>query len=128
MNKIKNWVINHQFASFISLAILIALVMTGISLMLYRYSGAIVLDMSRPGYEKVRGKVEKSTDNQHFDSNSKLDAKAIEQFNNQLNKYQSELSKLGNFSAGNFEDSDLGLVDQSPNNQENNTSIGTLDH
>ena len=53
---IKSRLARHQFACFISLCILLAMVMTTISLDLYRKSGAIKLDMSRPGMKRCEAR------------------------------------------------------------------------
>ena len=91
---IKSRLARHQFACFISLCILLAMVMTTISLDLYRKSGAIKLDMSRPGYEKVRSKVEKA---------------AITDFDQRMTKHRKELKGLGNYDNANISDESLGL-------------------
>ena len=59
--RLRQFFIDHRFAFFIASCIIVAIVMTGISLVLYQRSGAMKLDMSRPGYESVRTEVEKST-------------------------------------------------------------------
>ena len=98
--------------------------MTGISLKLYQMSGAIQLDMSRPGYEKVRTQVEKDVDDKPFDSNGKLDKKATTDFEQRINKYQNELKNLNNFDSSVIDDSNLGISDGDQSNDEtqNNTS------
>lgn len=101
----------HQFACFITLCIVIAIAMTGISLEIYKHSDAIKLDMSRPGYEKVRKQVEKSADDQPFDSNGTIDKRAIDDFENRMNKYQKELNSLGNYDSSTIDDENLGLTD-----------------
>lgn len=87
--------------------------MTGISLKLYQMSGAIQLDMSRPGYEKVRSQVEKEADDKPFDSAGKIDDKAVKDFDGRIDKYQEELKKLGNFDPTIIDDSNLGINDDS---------------
>ena len=106
---IKSRLARHQFACFISLCILLAVVMTTISLDLYRKSGAIKLDMSRPGYEKVRSKVEKSRDDQPFESSGVLNKAAITDFDQRMSKHRKELKGLGNYDNANISDESLGL-------------------
>ena len=101
----------RQFACFIILCIIIAAVMTGISLEIYKHSDAIKLDMSRPGYEKVRKQVEKSADDQPFDSNGPIDKKAVSDFENRMDKYKKELNGLGNYDSSTIDDDNLGLTD-----------------
>lgn len=85
--------------------------MTWISLEIYKHSDAIKLDMSRPGYEKVRKQVEKSSDDQPFDSGGPIDSKAINDFESRMTKYQKELNSLGNYDSSTIDDSNLGLTD-----------------
>lgn len=106
---IKSRLARHQFACFISLCILLAMVMTTISLDLYRKSGAIKLDMSRPGYEKVRSKVEKSRDDQPFENSGTLNKAAITDFDQRMSKHRKELKNLGNYDNANISDESLGL-------------------
>lgn len=108
---LKQLVLDHQFACFIVMCVVVAVAMTGISLELYKKSGAIKLDMSRPGYEKVRKEVEKSSDDQPFDSSGKLDKTAVQDFEKRLEKYQKELDNLGDYSGDSIQDEDLNLTD-----------------
>lgn len=99
----------RQFALFIVCCIAFAAVMTGISLWLYRSSGAIKLDMSRPGYERVRKTVEKSQDDEAYPSSGKLDKKAVDDFNKRLQKYRDDLDKMETFSSETINDEALNL-------------------
>lgn len=120
LNRLRQFFAEHQFGCFIVLCLLIAFVMTVVSLELYRHSGAIKLDMSRPGYEKVRKEVEKSRDDQPFANSGVLDKRAVKDFDDRIKKYQDELKKLGGYDAAQIEDSDLNLVDN--NDSRGNTS------
>ena len=106
----------HQFACFITLCVVIAGVMTVISLELYRRSGAMKLDMSRPGYEKVRTEVEKSSDDQPYDSSGALTDEALQDFENRVKKYQDELDNLGQYDNSIISDESLNLVNPGDNN------------
>ena len=106
----------HQFACFITLCVVIAGAMTVISLELYRRSGAMKLDMSRPGYEKVRTEVEKSSDDQPYDSSGVLTDEALQDFENRVKKYQDELDNLGQYDNSIIGDESLNLVNPSDNN------------
>lgn len=106
----------HQFACFITLCVVIAGAMTVISLELYRRSGAMKLDMSRPGYEKVRTEVEKSSDDQPYDSSGALTDEALQDFENRVKKYQDELDNLGQYDNSIISDESLNLVNPSDNN------------
>ena len=106
-HRAKEFVVAHQFACFIILCVAIALVMTLISLELYRRSGAI----KRPGYEAVRTEVEKSSDDQPYDSSGPLNDSAINDFENRIKKYQSELDELGTYDNSIISDDSLNLTE-----------------
>lgn len=110
-HRVREFVVAHQFACFIILCVAIALVMTLISLELYRRSGAIKLDMSRPGYEAVRTEVEKSSDDQPYDSSGPLNDSAINDFEDRIKKYQSELDELGTYDNSIISDDSLNLTE-----------------
>lgn len=109
LSGIKDFWGSHQFALFIIGCIAFAMLMTSISLWLYRQSGAMKLDMSRPGYEKVRKKVEKSQDDESYPSSGKIDKKAVDDFRKRLKKYQDDLSKMGTFDNSPVSDESLNL-------------------
>lgn len=109
INKTLNYVKNHQFTCFVISCIIIACIMTVISLQLYDKSGAIKLDLSRPGYEKVRQEVEKESDDQPYEATGTLDEQSIKDFESRLNKYDKELKALSNYSESTISDENLGL-------------------
>lgn len=117
--RLRHLVSEHQFASFVILCILVATAMTLISLELYRRSGAIKLDMSRPGYEKVRQEVEKSQDDQPYSSSGVLDSAAVKDFDSRLDKYREELKKLSDYNSADIADEDLNLIDHNGQAQDN---------
>lgn len=110
---VKNFVLTHQFLFFIIFCIVIAFVMTMISLQLYKHSGAMKLDMSRPGYEQVRSEVEKSRDDQPYSATGELNETAIDDFNNRIDRYKQELKNLGTYDNSIISDENLNLVDTS---------------
>ena len=115
---VRKVVVEHQFACFVVLCIAVALTMTIVSLYLYRRSGAMNLDMSRPGYERVRTEVEKSSDDQPYDSSGPLNNQAIEDFQGRINKYQDELNDMGNYDNSSITDDSLNLVDPNQSNDQ----------
>lgn len=117
LTSVKNFVLAHQFLFFIIFCIVIAFVMTMISLQLYRHSGAMRLDMSRPGYESVRSEVEKSRDDQPYSATGELNEAAIDDFNNRVDRYKRELENLGTYDNSIISDENLNLVD-TPNSEQ----------
>ena len=108
--KISKFITTHQLASFVALAIVIAAIMTVVSLKIYVRSGAIKLDLSRPGYEQVRQEV--TTDgssDKPFSPSGTLTSEALDDFRGRLDKKQADLKNLGNFGSEVLADSNLGL-------------------
>lgn len=128
LDKIRQLVVEHQFACFVIMCVAIAIVMTLTSLELYRRSGAIKLDMSRPGYEKVRREVEKSQDDQPYPNSGVLDRAAVKDFDARLQKYRQELDKLGDYSGADIDDEDLNLVDGGNNHDSQESTAPADDH
>ena len=124
--KVRQVITDHQFACFVILCILIATVMTLISLELYRRSGAMKLDMSRPGYEKVRTEVEKSSDDQPYDSSGALTEEAVQDFEDRVKKYQGELEGLGQYDNSIISDENLDLVNPDSGNATDTTGTTSL--
>lgn len=50
----------HRFLLLIILTILIAIVLVSVSIIIYKVSGASQLDLSRPGYQSVSDKVDRT--------------------------------------------------------------------
>ena len=110
MKSICRYLADHQFALFIIICITIAFIMTLISLELYRRSGAMNLDMSRPGYESVRTEVEQTSDDRPYSSSGSLTNEAITDFEERLNNYKNELNNLGTYDNSIVSDENLNLT------------------
>jgi hypothetical protein len=79
----------------IVLAVIIALVMTVISLRLYDLDDVSRLDVSLPDRGNIRP--EEESEVQKFDSSGNLDAKALADFQSLYSKNRSALEALGKF-------------------------------
>lgn len=111
IRRLRQFFIDHRFALFVVSCIIVAIVMTGISLVLYQRSGAMKLDMSRPGYESVRTEVEKSNDDQPYSSSGAFDDEVIQDFENRIDKYRDELNNMGDYDNASITDESLNLID-----------------
>ena len=108
--KFKRFVRTHQLVAFIVLALAITVAMTVVGLEIYDSSGAIKLDLSRPGYEKVRQDIQKSDPTQtKFQPSGNLDDAAMTDFNSRLDKLQLDLKNSGNFGSS-ISDQSLNLA------------------
>lgn len=100
----------HQFVAFIILVLVITVIITLVGMSIYVSSGTMKIDLSRPGYEKVRNEVQQSSAQKSFASSGSLDSAAIKQFNSQLNSSVTDLKNSGNFGgASDLSDQSLGL-------------------
>lgn len=104
------FVAKRQLACFVALALVVSVAMTGVSMWIYAASGAIKLDLSRPGYEKVRQEVTANDDSQQpYPSSGALTPEALKDFRERLDKSQADLNGAGNFNGDTLTDKNLGL-------------------
>lgn len=110
---------NHQFAIFIGGALLISIIFSGFSLMLYNESGAIQLDLSRPAYQEARkqAKAEKEAEEkaekekqkaEEFSASGDINKDVIEDFE-KLYKENSVKIKGDSFKAEILSDKNLNI-------------------
>lgn len=74
------WWQQHRFFGLVGVAVVIALILVGVALALYHYSGAAQLDLSRPGYQDVRKNVEREDNISAYPATGEFDKAAFEQF------------------------------------------------
>jgi len=111
-SRFKKWTVEHQWSVFIILALVIATASTGVSLWLYRASGTARLDLSRPGYEKVREEVQDDNDNtKPFPPTGPLDDATIEDFRLRYKTVSERLDQMNNYDNAVMSDENLGFAD-----------------
>jgi len=111
IKRLGKWIIEHQWSVFIVIVLIAALTLTTISLWLYRTSGAIKLDLSRPGYEKVREDIKDDNDNAGpFLPTGNLDETAITDFRSRYETIKVRLNQINNYDNAVMSDENLGLV------------------
>ena len=108
----------HRLPMAIGAAVLIALLMTVISISLYIRSGASRLDLSRPGYEGVRKQVTASEDDEILSATGPMDVKTIDTFQTMFNKRRSTLDKLDPFTPSVLDDSSIRLLESADQPQQ----------
>lgn len=109
MKKVMGKLSNYKFALMITMAVIVAVVLSGISVFVYVYTGAINIDLSRPGYEKNREDTAYDDDEVPFSNSGPINKEVVEDFNQRLEKLQGELGGMNNFSADAMTDEALGL-------------------
>ncbi len=117
-SKLKSWALGNQLLVFIIGSVLIAIVITAVSMGLYQSSGAAKLDLSRPGYESVRSEVDDdNSSTKAFSPTGNLDAAAIKDFRSRYEAIKNKLDKTNNYDEADIDDDNLGLTVNSEGNQ-----------
>lgn len=70
----------HRLTLLLIIAVLIAVVLTGVSMVLYNISGAAQLDLSRPGYQSVSNQVDKEEKIDSYSSSGSVNKETIQEF------------------------------------------------
>lgn len=103
-------VARHRIIYGVALALIIATLLTMISMALYVSSGASRLDLSRPGYEQVRKEVQRDAQEERFSSNGPVDAKALKDFRARFTNHRETMKKLDTFSSSALDDTQLQIA------------------
>ena len=112
-----------RFASMIVCVIAVACTLTGISLHIYNASGAVQVDLSRPGYQSVRKEATANTSDEQFSATGNLDAKAYSQFNAVYDRHAKRTVDAPSFGEEALSDDSLQIfADTSANNTANSSS------
>lgn len=96
---VRSFAAHHRLLIAMTGAIVIALIMTAISMSLYVTSGVQVLDVSRPGFEQARRAVNNSTfKSETFAQDGPIDSKVISEFDELYKNSRKELNAIDDFS------------------------------
>lgn len=97
-------------------AVVIALATTALELWIYRASGDIYLDRSRPGFLPDAEEVEEETEadsNYTYPENGALDKTELEEYLKELKKVEDTLKKVQNpYGEGALSDKSLGILEE----------------
>ena len=94
-------------------AILVSLVLMGISVAWYTLDGSSKLDLSRPGYEQERAEVRTTDTQKTYDTTSPITKTSITDFLTEYDNRIKELKGYGSFSDSALDDNDIQLNMQS---------------
>lgn len=97
----------HRFIIMISGVILVSFVLVATALALYTSSGAAQLDLSRPGYQAVRGKVIPSDKLDTYPTTGPVDKDAISDFRTLFNKQAKQVIGVDSFGGDVMSDTSL---------------------
>lgn len=103
----------HRLIYGVIAALLIAMLLTAISMALYVSSGASRLDLSRPGYEGAREAVQSGVTDEGFSSTGPLDTEVSKDFQERFNAQRERLGKLGNYGTNALDDDQLQIAPDS---------------
>ena len=108
--RIQRVVQRHRMVYGIVAALLIALLLTTISMALYVSSGASRLDLSRPGYERVRTDVQHDDEEPTFSATGPMSSAVADDFQARFTKHREALSKLDTFGTNALDDTELQIA------------------
>lgn len=94
-------------------AIILALVLTVISVAWYSLDGTAMLDLSRPGYEQERSAVRTTETQKTYDTTGPITVDAVNSFLAEYDDRVNEINSYGDFGDDTLEDSDIQLTTQS---------------
>ncbi len=107
--KLRKIATRHQLTLAIVLTVVIALIMTAVSLSLYVSSGTLQLDLSRPGYESARKELIKPEDKTDYASNGPVNKQALDEYQKLFDAQRTELNRIGRFKDQGLSDDTLML-------------------
>ena len=105
-------------AKRLMLALLLAigstLVLTVVSLTIYKVGGFYRYDLSRPGYEKERKEISTAPTDTSYDTTSPLSQQGVDAFLKSLDDHRKNLEAYNAFGNGGLSDEDLRLNNSEP--------------
>lgn len=100
----------NKFIIMIMLAVLITSFLVFVSLSMYRESGAIQLDLSRPGYVSVRDKAVKNDDDfQNYSGTGEINQASISEFQALFTKQAKKVKLVDAFGGDPLSPASLGV-------------------
>jgi hypothetical protein len=108
--RVKTFAEANGLLCMVALALVVAGILVLIGMTLYETSGAAKLDLSRPGYEKVRETVMVDSEETEFQPTGRLDRAALEDFKSRYASQRDTMQKLGDFGGDVLSDAALNLA------------------
>jgi len=100
----------HRITYGVIAALLITMLLTTISMALYISSGASRLDLSRPGYEKVRSEVQNDSNEDTFSATGPMNSDVANDFQVRFSRHRETLTKLDTFGTNALDDDELQIA------------------
>lgn len=108
--RIQHIVERHRMVYGIIAALIIAMLLTVVSMALYVSSGASRLDLSRPGYERVRSETQRDDQETTFSATGPMNSAVADDFQARFTKHRDTLSKLDTFGSDALDDAELQIA------------------
>lgn len=89
----------HRFSLLLVFVVLIALTLTAISMIAYNVSGTAQLDLSRPGFQSVSGKVDKAGKVTEYSAFGSVNKDTIDEFTKLYDDQASKAKSVDAFSG-----------------------------
>ena len=102
----------YKFALMILSVVALTVIMTVASIWIYTSSGAINIDLSRPGFENIREETSASDPETQFKSSGPIDKDSVDDFNTRLESLQVKINSMNNFSNDVMSDESLGITEK----------------
>ena len=99
----------HRFGAMIAGSIGIALVLVGISMMLYFSSGAAQLDLSRPGYMSVSEQADEKDQFNEFSASGMITKSSLNEFQKLYDEQAKKATTIDGFGGQAMTDETLGI-------------------
>src|SRR5687767_13228274 len=94
----------YRLIALITGAVLVSLLLTVFSVLIYVRDGTSRLDLSRPGYEQVRDQIRPDDTSPAFESSGELTKEVMEKFAKDLKDKIGEFNQLSSFDVAPLED------------------------
>lgn len=100
----------HRLIYGIVAALLIAMLLTAVSMAMYVSSGASRLDLSRPGYERARAAVQPGGAEDDFSPTGPLNTEVAQQFQERFTKRRDKLKQFDDYASTALDDNELQIA------------------
>lgn len=108
--RIEHIVQRHRIIYGVMAALIAAMLLTVISMALYVSSGASRLDLSRPGYERLRSEVKQGESEETFSPTGPMNSSVANDFQSRFDRHRSTMNKLGTYNTNALDDEQLQIA------------------
>lgn len=114
MRTVRRIIRAHRLEAGLVLVIIATIMLTLISITIYKVGGFYRYDLSRPGYEKERSEIATTPSSVSLDTTSPVNQEAVADFIDDLDTHRHNLEAYNAFGNGGLGDEDLQIVPPAP--------------